>query len=229
VIAVLVMTDGRQDYLTRTVLSALANLGGPISEWWMHDDTGDPDHHTYLRHTYPEFTHIQHDRRVGFTAAIGAAWSVLTGHSHADHVFHLEQDFTLNRDVDLGELAEVLTARPDLVQMALRRQACNEVEVAAGGVVETDPGAYLEQSDDSGRHWLEHRLWFTTNPSLYRRTLTSLTWPQLPHSEQWFSMRLLAGGTPEAAPDEVRFGYWGARDSGPWVEHIGLDRVGRGY
>lgn len=228
-IAVLVMTDGRQDYLTRTVLSARANLTGPIGEWWMHDDTGDPEHHAWLRDTYPEFTHIQHDRRVGFTAAIGAAWSVLAGHSRAEHIFHLEQDFTLNRAVDLGELGEVLTARPELVQMALRRQPCSPQEHAAGGVVQANPGAYTEHTDAAGRYWLEHRLWFTTNPSLYRRTLTGLTWPQVQNSEGSFSLRLLTAGTPEAGPDRVRFGYWGARDSGEWVEHIGLDRAGRGY
>jgi hypothetical protein len=229
VIAVLVMTDGRLDYLTRTVESFTAKLGGPVTEWWMHDDTGDPDHQAYLRATYPEFTHIQHDQRLGFSAAIGAAWSVLSGHSKADYVFHLEQDFTLNRALDLGELADVLRDQPHLAQLALRRQPWSEPERAAGGIVEMNPGAYVEQTDPAGRSWLEHDQWFTTNPCLYRRTLTGTTWPVLRHSEQWFTLRLRAVGTPEIGPDQVRFGYWGARDSTPWVEHIGHDRVGQGY
>ena len=29
--------------------------------------------------------------------------------------------------------------------------------------------------------------------------------------------------------DDARFGFWGARDSGEWCHHIGVDRVGTGY
>lgn len=228
-IALLVITDGRQDYLARTVASAVEQLSGPVTEWWMYDDTGDADHRAYLAAEYPRFRHINAGPRQGFGGAIAAAWRHLDAHSAADWVLHVEQDFVFNRAVDLGELSTVMADHPYLAQMALRRQAWNAAEQAAGGVVELHPDAY-EEHQDAGWTWLEHRLFLTTNPNLYRRSLCALGWPTGEQSEGRFTAQLLERGLPWGVPSAaVRFGYWGARDSGVWVEHIGHDRAGIGY
>lgn len=221
-IALLVVTDGRDDYLRRCVTSTNERLHGPIGERWMFDDTGNPSYRTRLAARFPRFRHIHGGPRQGFGGAIAAAWQHLAQHSHADWVFHLEQDFVFRRRIDLDAMAAVLQARPYLRQMALRRQAWNAAEQAAGGVVERHPDAYRECRDDAGRAWLEHRLFWTTNPSLYRRSTCSLGWPVVSRSEGVFTRRMLAD--PAA-----RFGYWGARDSGVWVEHVGHQRSGTGY
>jgi hypothetical protein len=228
-IAVLVITDGRDEYLHRTVESARGHLAGPITEWWMYDDTGDDIYRDVLARHYPTFRHVNAGPRQGFGGAIRAAWDTLDARSSARYVLHLEQDFTFRQPVDLAVMAEVLDAQPHIVQMALRRQAWNEAERAAGGVVELNPDAFHERRDDQGRAWLEHRLWWTTNPSLYRRSLCATGWPPVRYSEGVFGLRLLDQGSPEAGPDEIRFGYWGDRASGEWVEHIGHSRAGEGY
>ena len=221
VVAILVMTDGREEYLDRCIESAHKHLQGPISEWWMHDDTGNEQYRADLRERYPDFTHIALGQRRGFGGAIAHAWDALSRYSKANWIFHLEQDFIFTGPVPLTDMIEVLEDHPHLAQMALRRQAWNEAEKAAGGVVELQPESYVSMQDMRARHWLEHRVCFTTNPCLYRRSTAKLGWPNVNRSEGHFTAYLLGKG--------YRFGYWGARNSGIWVEHIGHTRRGRGY
>lgn len=228
-IAVLVITDGRDDYLLRTVRSAMACLNGPITEWWMYDDTGDADYRATLGQRYPTFRLFHDGPRRGFGGAIRAAWARLRTASTTEFVFHVEADFVFRRNVDLGVFAEVMQARPYLAQMALVRQAWNEEERAAGGLIARHRQAYHPAGDEAGQVWLEHRLFWTTNPSLYRREVCNIDWPDRPQSEGHFTLQLLRDGLGDVAGDDLRFGYWGRPDDGPWVEHIGVERAGHGY
>jgi len=234
VITLLVMTDGRRDCITRTLASFAEMVTGPVTRRIIHDDSADHGYGAWLSTTYPGYEVVSSGRRRGFGGAIAFAWRYLTAGSPDDAdldrmVFHLEDDFVFRRSVELADLAAVLDTRPGLAQLALRRQPWNEAERAAGGIVEQNPQAYEEHADFDGRVWLEHRQFFTTNPSLYRSSLCERGWPDGRESEGHFGLGLLATGTPEAAPADVRFGFWGSRDSGEWVEHIGAQRAGSGY
>lgn len=245
-IALLVMTDGRREYLPRTLASLEEMVTGPISRRIIHDDSGDPTNWAWLAETWPEYAVLRTGGRHGFGGAIRSAWQYLRGlDQDTEYVFHVEDDFLFHRPVDLAAMATVLAEQPHLVQMALRRQAWNPGERQAGGVVEQHPEQYRQISDPAGHTWLEHRLFFTTNPSLYRRSLCWLAWPDGPQSEGHFGLNLftdqpplLSGRSSWAAwrastgalpPHELQAAFWGARDSGAWVEHIGHHRVGSGY
>lgn len=217
----LVITDGRLDYLRETVASARAHLPAAlIDRRWMFDDTGDSEHRQALRAEFPDFDHIDGGPRQGFGGAIQSAWAQLLEHSIADNVFHLEQDFTFNRPVDLEDMMMTLQHEPHLAQIALRRQPWNPAEEAAGGVVEVAPDDFTECHGPWGV-WLEHRRFFTTNPSVYRRSLMERCWPDGARSEGVFSAELFAAG--------AGCGYWGSRVSGEAVHHIGHERIGVGY
>lgn len=222
-IALLVMHDGR-DTIDQTIPSAEANLRGPITERYIHVDGPEVDVDRLVR-LFPLYTIILPDaERQGFDGAIRRAWGILRSRTPARFVFHLEDDFTFRRPVDLVDLMTILDTHPHLVNLALRRQPWNPHEINAGGIVEQHPDAYTERGDDrANSRWLEHRLFFTTNPGLYRRRLLDRQWPTGAHSEGRFSHEIL-GEDPDA-----RFGYYGARDSGEWVHHIGTDRNGIGY
>lgn len=222
-ITLLVMTDGRRGCIEQSVPAALQQLDGIIESVLIHDDSGDELYRHWLVQKFPTADIVWHPAgRQGFGAAIRNAWRY-AGSRRAPFVFHLEDDFILRRRVDLVAMARVLDANPNLVQLALRRQPWNDLERDAGGIVEQHPHAYTDmvmaQTPD---RWLEHRLFFTTNPSLYRKSLCSTSWPLGGNSEGHFSHQLLED-------PEVRFGFWGSRDSGEWVEHIGHERVGVGY
>jgi hypothetical protein len=230
-IAILVIADGRDQYLDPCMMS-LPQLSGDIAERWIHDDTGDPHYRSTLADRYPGWRHINAGPRSGCAAAFQSAWRQLRNGSECDHIFLVEQDFVFPRPVPLPEIADMLTDYPYLAQVALRRQPWNSNEIAAGGVVEQHPEQYMDCHDDKGRQWLQHRMFFTTNPCLIRRTLLDVPWPSHQegcYSEGLFHHRLLAEGTPEVSGPEVAYGYWGARDSGTWVEHIGYQRIGMGY
>lgn len=198
--AILLISDGRDEYRKRTIASAKENLPEPDH----FIEVADPDH------------------KLGFGGAIRKGWRRILTQTDAEFVFHLEADFVFNHPVQIDEMTAVLKARPYLVQLALRRQPWNEQEKAAGGIVEQHPDDYTEH-DLNGWRWLEHTRNMTTNPSLYPRAVCEYGWPDGRESEGRFGIDLIA-----RQPD-LRFGYWGARDSGEACKHIGVERKGTGY
>lgn len=224
-IALLVMTDGRNTVFP-TIQSALSHLycsePGSLCEFWINDDTGSVAHADLLNAEFPDFNVISSPGRSGFGGAIRNAWDVLRDNSEADFIFHLEDDFLFNRRIDLTKMCNVLDHHGYLVNLALRRQPWNPEEQAAGGIVELWPHEYVDCTDGE-EHWLEHRLFFTTNPGVYRRSLMFAGWPSEPsNTERLFSEKLLQD-------PYIRFGYYGSRDSGEAVSHIGHTRNGTGY
>jgi glycosyltransferase involved in cell wall biosynthesis len=224
VIACIVFTDGRTNLLRRTLASFETQVSGQIVERWIYDDSGDRRVREAIARNHPEFSLINHPsgERQGFAGAIRTAWDALRSESIADYVFHLEDDFTFNRPVNLDDFENILTKRPNLAQIALLRQAWNPDEIEAGGLIEMRPDEYVTHLDGDGRCWLEHDLFFTTNPSLYRRSLIEMfDWPAGPESEGRFGLELRKHG--------FRFAYWGSKDDEPAVHHIGSHRAGSLY
>lgn len=222
-------TDGRDHIFDEERRASWSQkLHGDIGQRWIFDDSDDAAFREALVENFPDWRITSWESRRGFGGTIRRAWAILHITERADYLFHLEDDFVLNADVDLDVMVGVLERHPHLVQLALRRQPVNDIEIEAGGVVETNPGAY-DQSGDGYAQWLEHRLYFTTNPCLYRRTLCSLGWPKGEHSEGHFTHdRILAHGSPEVSAEHARFGLLGRRFDAPLVEHVGK-RAGTGY
>lgn len=224
-VLLLVMTDGRRNCIEQAIPHALTHLDGPLKRKVIHDDSGDAYYQSWLAEQFPDFEQIRTPGRSGFGGAIRNAWDHLNRTAEDDqcrYVFHLEDDFVIERNVDLSAMAACLQVFPHLVQLALRRQPWNDEERAAGGIVESHPNDYQDRRRGIDIRWLEHRRFFTTNPSLYRRSLCWRGWPDGDHSEGLFTHELLED------PD-TRFGFWGARNSGEWVTHIGTERAGTGY
>jgi hypothetical protein len=172
--------------------------------------------------------------QLGFAGAIEAGWSALRDRMLSaerqgypppwDYVFHLEEDWAFLRPVDVRAMASVLDADPTLVQCALRREPVNDAERVAGGVVEAWPREYEERialTPTGGVPYLRHSLFFTTNPSLYRRELVEAeAWPQVPRSEDEFGRYLVRRGQ--------RFAFLGERTEPVYLRHTG-ERRGTGY
>lgn len=218
-ITAMILTDGRRDLLERTFESFKEHVQGPVEDLLIIDDSVDAEYALWLDETYPGARRIHNAEKRGFCGAIQTGWSKLG--PQPGWVFHLEDDFTFNREVNLWDMCEVLDAHPHVAQLALRRQPWNDEERRAGGIVEQWPNEYIDK-EWNGHQWLEHRLFFTTNPCLYRSELTRRGWPDPPACERVFSEALIED-------PNLRFAFWGARDSGEWVTHIGANRVGMGY
>lgn len=162
-IALLLISDGRDEYTEATIESMEGNIDGV------------------------DLVHVEdRDHELGFDGAIQEGWRRCLA-TDATHVFHLEADYTFNRPVPLPQMAAVLDAHPYLVQLALRRQPWNTIEAEKGTVVPDD----AEEIQWYGSAWLEHTRNFTTNPSLYPRWVAEYGWPSGPESEGRFSGYLL--------------------------------------
>lgn len=216
-VLVVFVGNGRKECLGRAIPSFAAALDGPVMRSMIVDDSGDLDHHAWIRLHFPDHELVVTGGRSGFAAVYAMVWWQIMAVG-LPWAFVIEEDFTATRPIDLRVMQSAMVDNPHLVQMALRRQAWFPAELEAGGVVEQNPDAYT----DTPTH-LEHRLFTTTNPALWRRSFVAEhPWPQRPHSESIFAREVFA-----ADPD-VRSGYWGHRSDDPWVIHDG-ERIGSGY
>lgn len=216
-IGLLVVTNGRDSLLSRTVASAESRLVGQFCSRVIHDDSADPDHRVRLGEAYPDYTIIGADRTLGFGGAINNAWEYLS-QLELDFVFHLEDDFLFNEDIPLDRLCAVLRAEPRVQQVALLRQPWNQEERTQGGLLRVRSHTYNDMSVD-GVPIVAHRNFFTTNPSLYRHSLMRLGWPTGPSSEGVFGINLFRD------PDVI-CSFLGTKADPPKVEHIGDYRTG---
>lgn len=230
------VTDGREGLLERTLDSFLHRVTPQPSSVVCVDDSADRIYGTYLEDllpgAFPEGVVIaSHPRRLGFCDAVATGWKYAAGegligleddafNNDFEYVYWLEDDFLHSRGVDLRELAFILDREPHVAQMALYRNPVNREEVAAGGYMNVFPEAYARRGDGATRWWETERC-FTTNPSLFRRTLAAEhSWPTERFCEGLFGFQLR-----EQRPGTT-FGIWG--DGTTWVEHIGV-RAGKGY
>lgn len=176
----------------------------------------------------PTLSATHPSRQQGFCRATARLWERCAADEDVDHVFWLEHDFLVERRVSLEQLAGLLDADRDLAQVALVRQAANDEERAAGGLIQSRRSAFLPRRSavpfdgvELRCDWLEHRSFFTTNPSLMRREfMRENPFPDdgVSECEGRFGIELVRCG--------YRFGYWG--DGHPWVSHVGV-RDGVGY
>ena len=217
----MVITDGRAECLARTIDSLRQMVKGDIAHKLLIDDSCKSNYAAWLICRFSDFEILHTVPKQGFCGAIQTAWAAIKKrYPDTDFLMHLEDDFIFNRQVNVAELVEVLQSNPSLAQIALKRQPWNPAEEKAGGIVEMWPDLYQDRNFED-YHWLEHRLFFTTNPSMYPKKITEFGWPGPPACEQAFTETLKNAG--------YSFAYWGKRSDLPWVYHIGNERVGCGY
>lgn len=220
-VTLLAITDGRHDYLGRTLDSFEEMVPqGFIGRRVLVNDCLDPVQWARLDDALPGWEILHPDTKRGFAGAIQAGWDHIG--PGPGEVFHLEDDFVFEHPVPLADMIALLGQQSHLQQVALQRQPWNPRERAAGGLMRADRQDFTEHECD-GIRWTTHRRFFTTNPSLYRRDLIGRGWPQEDESEGKFSLRLFAD-----APD-AECAFLGHIDDVPAVWHIGDERAGFGY
>ncbi|MEK7117083.1 MAG: hypothetical protein AAB837_02880 [Patescibacteria group bacterium] len=211
------MTNGRGEYLERT-LSTLGKLHGDFSRILIHDDSGDEDYHNWLKQFNYE---LATTKRVGFTEAMISAWQKLKEDSN-EWVFHLEDDFLILDDILLNNMIDVMRQNEHIKQLVLLRQPLGGRELKKGGIIASHPERYEEKTDGI-YHWVEHRIGFSCNPCVYRKSLIfEYPWPNMPHSEREYGRLLFKN-------PNVKCAYWGGKTDKPKVEHIGVIKKGFGH
>jgi hypothetical protein len=225
-ICLIVFTDGRDGLLVDTLASFDRNMEGLFHYQILSDDSGDPACADVLDKYYGHRFHIidHHPKRLGFCASIRETWKKVPADNNL--IFHLEDDFLLLRKVRLDDLALVMHHNPQLMEITLLRQPLGPVERAAGGIWQCNADSYTERHltfpDGRDLTWLEHTLaLWNTNPSLYRQSLTLLSFPGPPFCEREFGFLGQHLGWHLA--------FWGNKKDDPILRHIGEERKGTGY
>ena len=212
-LGLVVFTDGRGEFLERTVASAQANLGPVFPVRVMVDDSGLIDNHGYLLGTYPtpQWAHVHMHRRSGQAEAVRAGWTSAL-QSGATHIFHLEDDFVFNGPMNIEGMADTLDAHPDLAQLFLKRQPWAE-EIPVGGFMHLRPELWTQRDG-----FVEERHIFTWNPCLIPAAVVELALADgRPLGELMLAELLTAHG--------YVFACLGRIEDPPLVEHIGVYRA----
>lgn len=201
-------TYRRQRYIGR-LLDSLRTHAHGLDRFVFVDDSGSPENAELLR----AHGDVVETGARGYGAAMTAVCELGAQEPYAAF---LEEDFTLEADVDFDELGAILTARPHLAQIALLRGPWFPIEHEHGGLLEgleaRLPGTVLGDVDGV----IEQTGTFTCNPAVWRREVFATGWPAGRWSEDRKRDQLLAAG--------YRFGFM----PGVKVRHDG-ERTGKGY
>lgn len=197
--------DVRSGYLRRSIASLAERVHGGIVQRVVYSDWGDEHRDEVAAIAAEHGFYVAGSGHHGYTTSVRRLWAYIQRRVRGDMVFLTEDDFVYDRDVDLDVVAAPVMRDGLLRQMALLRQPVfpRENEGVLGWPVDTFTG--------KGTH-LEHRNFWTMNPSVFRRSITDTDWPMRSSSERAFGDAILR--TPGS-----RVGIWG--DGTPWVTHIG--------
>lgn len=169
-ICIIILTDGRNDYLARTLESLETNVVFPqdasIYKILVDDWPVDREEKVIkkLAKKYKVDKVVLNDENIGIDKTVQKAWSLIP--EGTDYIWHQENDFEYLNPVNVSEMIQVLE-NPTIVQVALVRQPWFADEKDAGSLLKTRP-ARFRQASVSNIDVVIHRDHFTHNPSIYK-------------------------------------------------------------
>ncbi len=216
--ALVVITDGRGEFLERAIASVDQFVGGDFSQTVCADDSGEPVYWDWLERVLDGARIVHHPNREGLASAIRSAWG-LVDLDKIDQILHLEDDCVFTAPIAIEEWAKPLDGNPHLAQIGLQRAPQSSQELRYGSLV----GYLSTLSPVSLRDgWIEHDVGFSLQPSIYPAWVAKVGWPE--HGgETEFTARLR-----EHDP-LVRFGYLGSPGCDPVYVHEGFGRRSAGW
>lgn len=215
-IGLVVVTDGRE-HLPHTLASFCENVAGVTGGRILVDDSGDPGYNATMRERFAWDAVICHPQRLGLAAAVRSGWAQATRFGW-EYLFHLEDDWHFDAELDAGAWAAALARRPRWAQVVAKRGPVNREEFAAGGICECAPDEYHDAVlSDLGR-FTTHKRIFSLNPCVVPRRVFSHGWPD--GNE--------AGQTVSLVSHGYEFAFAGGKRSAPIIRHTG-DRRALGW
>jgi len=220
------MSAGRYEYLDATLKSIRERLNTDnINPYYIiHEDmTYEFNEHTLnkIKEKYKIDKLITTTHNLGAGGSIFNAWNNID--INYDYIWHHENDFIFNKDIKLKNIIKLLESSPVyLNQMALLRQPVSSSEFSAGSIYNLKCYKFEEQTwimDEDNVSCIIHKNFWTANPSLYRKELT--TEQYIPASNEVIISSVLKTKYPDRY-----FGYYGKLTDPPIVTHIGSYSIG---
>jgi len=220
-VSLFIVTDGRYELLEKTMKSLNEKVKYDFFEKLIFNDCIDNvfiDKVHLLAGEYG-FTVYNHLEKKGFAGVYNTAWETVS--KEADFVFSCEDDFTFEEEINIPQMIMILEKDRNIVQVCLKRQAWNEQEKKAGGIIEQWPELY-DEKHLGNISWTEHRLFYSTNPCLTPSWVIKIGWPLTQQSESLFSKVLFSN-------PNFKSSYLGKKFDAPKVIHHGFHRMGINY
>lgn len=219
-----VLTDGRKEYLSKTLPTWIEAYGDEIQYKAIIDDSGNTGYRHWLTETFPDFLVVAVGKdRCGYVEAMRKVFEVVRTYDQPCNL-HTEDDFILHRPPNLSDAISVLEEHNNLSQMYLMRYPWYPNEVLAGGVIEAleqqGTGPFVQETTN-GIQWVSHSAFWTANPNVFPQWVAHRKWPDPPWSEMHFMQSLRS--------DKKISGILGDRNNWICTEHIGRVRSGNSY
>lgn len=220
-----VLTDGRKEYISRALPTWIEEYDDQIEKKFIIDDSGDPIYRDWLANNFPSFTIIPvAENRAGYVEAMRKVFSTILD-SGEPYCLHIEDDFILLKPFVIEDVIDVIKSNRLISQISFMRHPWYQNEIDAGGVIEALEGqegaaSYIQKTTNE-KDWVEHKGFWTCNPSIFPNWIATMGWPEAPWSEMKFGQKLFS-------KNKV-CGIWGNRSDWVCVEHIGRERNGTEY
>jgi|GEM_PF-3374079 len=213
-ICVIILNDGRNDYLEQTLKSLVKNVVFPFeAELYkiLYDDMPDGRDEELLSRIALEYKIdrvILSDKNNGIDQAVQNVWKEVP---ECAYIWHQENDFTYNEQIAVEEMIRPLEMNRMIGQVALQRQAWYDDEIEAGGMYKVPYRTY-RQGNIAGTNLVFQDKFFTHNPCVYRYSSIAQV---SPYNELAFAEHLKKTGVKT-------FAYLGKLTDAPKVHHIGV-------
>ena len=122
-VGLLVITDGRKDFLEATIASAEENLLHDFAAKVLVNDSQDAEYSLYLEQKYNEFTILHNRPKAGFSGSINRGWNFLIEKVH--YIFHLEEDFLFEQKIEIQEMINLLHTSENRTGLVVRERINN--------------------------------------------------------------------------------------------------------
>lgn len=220
---VIVINDGRNNYLQRTLESLSANVFFPegsevegliIDDWPGNSRQKRNDWFLADLAIKFGFTLVLNHENLGINKTVQKAWSLVP--DDIDFIWHQENDFEYLDKINVGEMAQAMEDK-NIFHVALLRQPWYDQEKKLGGIYQCAPEEYFE-SNVHGVDLVLHKRHFTHNPGLYPKRIAV---QMEKYGEYNFKDKLLQENP------EGYFSYYGKLKDAPRVLHIGELKHGK--
>lgn len=219
-----ILGNGRRGYLERTIASWEANLIQEPKYKIIFDDSGDRRYLKWLDDKYGDRFKIIPigNRAMGQNQAIRFIFDYISK-LDVDYVVEIEEDWMLNRPLDVNEIISVLEDNQHIVQMRIPRVVWyapyHVLDINAGSLLQHHlniPGTVSKKSD----RWYEWRgefYFWSHNPSVFRKSICTAMYNNgnAKDHEYMFGKELLSN------PDAT-VGFWATNPYDAYITHIGI-------
>jgi hypothetical protein len=224
-----ILGNGRKGYLERTIASWESNLVGDVEYKIIFDDSGDAKYVDWLKRSFGDRFMVVPigAKSVGQVGALGFIFQYIK-QLDVDYVLQLEEDWMLNRPLDISRIAIALQGNPEILQMRIPRVVwyapyhLADIEAGSQLLHQTNlpkTKTKLRSNDqDSWYEWRGDFYFWSHNPSVFSKKILderydSITGDYHEHAFGKLLMKKYPNGTS---------GFWARNPYDAYINHIGI-------